>query len=197
MSESPIPHDSHFTDAEITQILRAANSAHPEIQDRVLLLLYRELHALASALMRQQRPDHTLQPTALVHEAYLKLRKGPETAWNDRNHFLHVAARAMRCILIDHARGKQRNKRQGGMRRLPLDDAGAAFSALPDDLLTLNEALEELEVLDPDLVRLVELRYFLGCTVEEAARALGISKRTAERDWELARSRLRQHFDEP
>jgi RNA polymerase sigma factor (TIGR02999 family) len=169
--------------------------------DRLLELIYPELHRIAERQMRRERAGHTLQPTALVHEAYLKLVDQSHVDWRNRAHFLSVAAQAMRRLLVDHARGRDRDKRGGGATLLELDSAaGEAGLAVPGhsvDLLALDQALERLAVLDPAQARLVELRFFGGLSVEEAAEALGISTATAGRDFRSARAFLARELGAP
>jgi len=159
---------------------------------------YRELHAVAARLLGRERPDHTLQPTALVHEAWLRLEG--DARWQDRTHFVATAARAMRRVLVDHARGRGRDKRGGGWERVELDGdldgdlAGAARSGV--DLVALDAALRELEEVAPRQARLVELRFFGGFEVAEAAVLLGVSEPTAARDWRFARAWLARQLGE-
>jgi RNA polymerase sigma-70 factor (ECF subfamily) len=153
----------------------------------LLEALYPELRRLAGNLMRRERPDHTLQPTALVHEAYLKLVNQDRCDWKDRAHFLGIAARAMRQILVDHARTRGAAKRGGGWDRVTLDteasgDAGDAF-----ELLALNDALDRFAAVDPRAAHGVELRVFGGMTVAEIAHIQGVSTRTVDSDWAMAR----------
>ncbi len=152
-----------------------------------------ELRRLARRFMRQERLDHTLQPTALVHEAYLRLFPDQPADWEDRSHFLRCAARAMRQILIDHARRRNRNKRGGDRNRVPLD-SGVAFVSdqQPGILLALDEALTRLEEFDRRQAEIVELLYFAGMTQPEVAEALNVSPRTINREWRLARAWLRE-----
>ncbi len=177
---------------EVSRLLERARlgdeSAHTEFAQAV----DGELRRLARRFMRQERLDHTLQPTALVHEAYLRLFPGRQPDWSDGSHFLRYAARAMRQILVDHARGRNRNKRGGDRNRVPLD-SGVAFESdqQPGILLALDEALTRLEKLDPRQADIVELLYFSGMTQAEAAKALDISPRTVNREWRLARAWLR------
>jgi len=162
--------------------------------ERLLELIYPELHRIAERQMRRERAGHTLQPTALVHEAYLKLVDQSHVDWRNRAHFLGVAAQAMRRLLVDHARERDRDKRGGGATLLELDSAaGEAGLAVPGrsvDLLALDQALERLAALDPAQARLVELRFFGGLSVEEAASTLGVSTATAGRDFRSARAFL-------
>jgi len=161
--------------------------------DRLLPLVYDELRRLAGAFLHGERADHTLQPTALVHEAYLRLLGDGRAPWNDRAHFFRAAAQAMRRILVDHARARGRRKRGGDLERRSLDSAVADPDRLttdPERLLDLEEALSELEGLDGLAVRVVEMRYFAGLTVEETAQALAVSARTVNRSWTVARAWL-------
>jgi RNA polymerase sigma factor (TIGR02999 family) len=164
----------------------------PEI-DRLLPELYDELRRLAAGALRGQRPDHTLQPTALVHEAYLKLAAsagGAGGALAGRTHLLATAARAMRQILVDHARARTREKRGGGAVQVTLSLAGASAEPSAFDLLAFDEALRRLEALDSQQVRIVELRYLVGLSVEEVAGVLGVSATTVKRDTAMARAWL-------
>lgn len=176
--------------SEITRLLRAR--ADGQAGAELHRLLYAELRRLAGELMRGQPRDHTLQATALVHEAWMKLIGAEEReAWEDRRHFLCVAATAMRSVLIDHARAKQALKRGGGEReRVPLDDVLERAEESVQDVLVFDEALERLQATEPDLARLVELRFYAGLTMEEVAQSLEVSKPTAERRWRVARALL-------
>ena len=160
---------------------------------RLVERLYQELHALAGAYMRAERTGHTLQTTALVHEAYLRLG-GREGMWEDENHFLRTAARTMRRVLIDHARRKRAAKKGGAWKREPLDRVVETLENSAEDLLGMDEALDQLSSTDPRLARVVEFRFFCGFTVEETARALGISKTTVKEDWTLAKAWLRREM---
>jgi RNA polymerase sigma factor (TIGR02999 family) len=177
----------------ITRLVVEASGGDHRAVNELLPLVYEELRQLAGAMMRQERPDHTLQPTALVHEAYLKLVDRTRMQWTDRAHFLAVAAQAVRHVLVDHARGHRRSKRGGGRAKLSLDERRAAAPGLPAeevDLLAVDEALEDLATDDPREARVVEMRFFGGMTIEETAAVLGISAATVERDWRYARARL-------
>ncbi len=166
--------------SEVTRILSAIEQGDPHAAKQLLPLVYDELRKLAAQRLAQEKPGQTLQPTALVHEAYLRLVGSDQDArWTSRGHFIAAAAEAMRRILIDHARKKQTQKRGGGLHREP-----------DDELLALDEALHKLAVEDPEKARLVELRYFAGLTGEEAAQVLGISPSTADRHWAYARAWL-------
>ena len=176
--------------SEVTRILftlSEGRSADPGATDRLFSLIYDELHAIADAYMVRERSGHTLQPTALIHEAYLKLVDGPGAAWQGRSHFLGVAARAMRQILVDNARRKGAVKRGGGQERVTLDEAGLTDGRGDHDLLDLDEALRRFSALDERAAHVVELRVFGGMTTAESAGLLGVSPRTVEHDWSVAR----------
>jgi RNA polymerase sigma factor (TIGR02999 family) len=159
----------------------------PAASERVLKALYPELRRLAGALMRRERSDHTLQATALVHEAYLKLVDQSRTGWESRAHFLGIAARAMRQILVDHARARAAAKRGGGWHRMTLDTGLGPAEDSAFEIMALHDALETLATVDPRAARGVELRVFGGMTVAEIAHVLGVSKRTVDADWAMAR----------
>lgn len=156
--------------------------------------VYDELHGLASRQMRNQVPGHTLQATALVSELYLKLGQYDLDRWQSRNHFISMAARTMRSILVDHARSKNRQKRSPVGGRIALDEAAAQFEERSGDLVALDEALVELGENDEHLVQLVELRFFGGCSMEECARMLDRSLRSVQRDWRFAKDWLRRRL---
>jgi len=158
--------------------------------ERLFELVYPQLRALAFHLLRGERPDHTLQPTALVHEAWLKLIDQSSVDWANRAHFLGIAAQAMRRILVDHARGKKRQKRGVGWERVDLEGAPPELSGEGVDLVELDEALDRLREQSERQVRVVELRFFAGLTHEEIARVLDVSERTVEREWRMARAWL-------
>ncbi|MFN2974832.1 ECF-type sigma factor [Terriglobus aquaticus] len=152
-------------------------------------LLYRELHRLAEAAMRRERPGHTLQPTVLVHEAYLQLLQTERIDWQSTAHFLALAANTMRRVLVDHARAAKAQKRPGGHEQVELNSRVQVFEQ-QIDVLSLNEAMDKLAAFDPRLAQAVEMRFFGGLSFEEIAQAQGISLRTAKRDWVLAKSWL-------
>ena len=179
---------------EITQLLIQLRAGDSDARAKLVPLVYRRLHQLAAGYMRRERQNHTLQPTALVNEAYLRMISQEQTSWQDRAHFFGVAARLMRQILVDYARVRQAEKRGGREDDLPLEEARAFSPALSpaksQELLQLDEALSSLEQFDPELARVVDLRFFGGLTVEETAEVLGISPRTVKREWNVARAWL-------
>src|SRR5207248_4299768 len=183
--------------ADVTQILSAIEAGDPKAAAELLPLVYDELRKLAAVRLAEEKPGQTLQPTALVHEAYLRLVGGAQPQdWHGRGHFFAAAAEAMRRILIDRARHKQTGKAGGGRRRLDLDDVEPALDEENGDrLLALDEALRQFEAEDPRKADLVKLRFFAGLTAEQAAAALGVSTSTAEKDWAYARSWLRVAID--
>jgi RNA polymerase sigma factor (TIGR02999 family) len=185
------------SDARTTGLLRRIAEGDAAAAGELLPLVYDELHQLAAGFMAGERRDHTLQPTALVHEAWLRLQGGDESGWQSRAQFIGVAACAMRRVLLDHARRRAAQKRSGSGQRVPLDDALEVLERGGVDIVSLDDALERLEVLDPELVRLVELRFYAGASNDEAAQALGVSTRTVERGWSTARSWLRAELGEP
>jgi RNA polymerase sigma factor (TIGR02999 family) len=177
--------------SEVSRILSAVGQGDAHAAERLLPLVYDELRQLAAARLAREKPGHTLQPTALVHEAYLRLvAAGDEPAWEGRRHFFAAAAEAMRRILIDQSRRKKRVKRGGGRRRVDLDQIEVPADAPGDDLLALDEALDGLAREAPQKAELVKLRFFAGLSVEEAAHCLGISRATADRYWAYARAWL-------
>lgn len=176
---------------EVTRILAAsAGLSREELLERILPIVYDELRMLARARLRHERPDHTLQPTALVHEAYIRLIGWQQRPWEDRAHFYRAAAEAMRRILIEHARARGRNKRGGDRVRVDVEDANLATWNDPDVVLALDQALHRLMEQDPRAAETVRLRFFAGLSFEETASALGLSVRTVKRDWEFARAWL-------
>jgi RNA polymerase sigma factor (TIGR02999 family) len=175
-------------------LLRRLHAGDAAAADELLPLVYGELRGLAAGYMRDERAEHTLQTTALVNEAWLRLSAGLESGVETRSHFVAVAARAMRRVLIDHARRRDAVKRGGGVRREELDDALAVFQESAPDLLALDTALAKLERMDPQLGRVVELRFFGGASNQEVAEVLGVSLRTVERGWQTARAWLRSEL---
>lgn len=158
-------------------------------------LVYAELRRVAQRYLARERPGHTLQATALVHEVYLRLIPQAEATWQDRGKFVGIAAHVMRQVLVEHARGRRRLKRGGGAERLPLEGDVATVDADADRWDDLDRALNRLAALDARQAKVVELRYFGGMTVEEAARVLGVSEKTVKRDWSVARAWLRRELD--
>jgi RNA polymerase sigma factor (TIGR02999 family) len=182
--------------AEATQILSALCAGDSSRVDRLMEIVYDELHAVADGFLKRENPNHTLQPTALVHEAYLKLLRQREVDWQSRSHFLAVGAQAMRRILVDHARAKKRDKRGGKWNRVELKDRLKISTKRSEDVLALDRALTKLAELHPQQAQIVEMRFFGGMTIAEIAAALGMSKRTAERHWTMVRAWLRRELDE-
>jgi RNA polymerase sigma factor (TIGR02999 family) len=181
--------------SEVTRILSAIEQGDPHAAAQLLPLVYDELRKLAAQKMAQEAPGQTFQATALVHEAYLRLVDVEEAQhWNSRGHFFAAAAEAMRRILIEQARRKRRPKHGGDRRRIDLDDAQSVAEAPCDDLLALDEALSRLEATDPLAAQVVKLRFFTGLSMPETAEALGVSLRTAERNWTYARTWLHREL---
>ena len=162
--------------------------------ERLVPLVYEELRSMAARYLRSENPGHTLQPTALVHEAYLKLVDQKRVRWKNRAHFYGVASQAMRRILLDHARSRDAAKRGGGRTRVAVSDTPGGAEPREVDLIALDQALSRLSVLDVDQARIVELRYFGGLTVEETAEVVGVSMATIERDWRSARAWLHREL---
>ncbi len=188
---------------DITLLLHAAASGQRGDLDALMTAIYADMRRLAASHLSGERRNHTLSPTALVHEAYVKLINQHKTDWKDRLHFFALAARIIRRILIDHAREKNAQKRGGtsntddrSMTRISIHEHDLAVPARDVDLLALDEALVELSTLDEQQARIVELRYFGGCTVEEVAEVLNIGKRTVDRDWQAARAWLFDRLSE-
>jgi RNA polymerase sigma factor (TIGR02999 family) len=177
--------------SDVTRILSAIEQGDPHAAEQLLPLVYDELRRLATAKMAHEKPGQTLQATALVHEAYLRLVDTARARrWDSRGHFFAAAAEAMRRILVENARRKRRLKRGGELARVDLEDAALACRMPPADLLALDEALAKLAVEDPAKARLVELRFFAGLSLEEASKVLGVSTVTAKRYWRYARAWL-------
>jgi len=192
MSDSP---------ADITLLLHAAASGERDDMDALIGAVYADMRRLAQAHMGGERRNHTLQPTALVHEAYVKLIDQRGVEWKDRIHFFAVASRIIRRILIDHARGHTADKRGGSAARVSLGDQDVAGPVRDVDLLALDEAMQELEQIDPQQAKIIELRYFGGCSIEEVAELLKVGKRTVDRQWQAAKAwilvRLEEDETEP
>lgn len=175
---------------EVTQVLDDLTRGDAGSISRLLPLVYEELRRLADSYLREERPDHTLQGTALVHEAFLRLVDQKDAKWQSRAHFYRVAAMAMRRILVNHARDRKRIKRGGGQPKLSLDDIETQAGSLSPDLPALDEALTKLGAFDQRKAQIVELRYFAGITIEESARILEISPTQLKREWTLAKAWL-------
>jgi RNA polymerase sigma factor (TIGR02999 family) len=175
---------------EITRLLREWGSGDQAAFDSLFTLVYDELRVLASSYMRRERAGHTLQTTALVNEAYLKLGSDPDSTWQNRLHFFAVAAKVMRHILVDHARTRDSAKRGGGAERISLDKAAVISAERAVELIALDEALKDLAQFDARQSQIVELRYFGGLTLEETAEFLQVSPNTVSRDWNAAKAWL-------
>ena len=189
MNDSP-PSDDLLAN-EITDLLGTAGP----VSERLLPLVYAELRKLATCRMQAERADHTLQATALVHEAYLRLVGNRQQPWANRAHFFAAAAEAMRRILIEHARAKQGPRRGGGMKKLPMDVVDLATADDPDEILALDEAISRLEQADPDAAKVVRLRFYAGLSVEETAESLDISPRSVKREWAFAKAFLLRELE--
>ncbi len=182
--------------AEISALLAEMRSGRKDALGRLLPLVYKELRRLAGRCMRDERPGHTLQPTALVHEAYLRLAGQERAKWQNRAQFMAIAGQLMRRLLVDHARKRHAAKRGGSLVTLESIRDPCSPVAQPEEILAVNEALDRLASLDPQQSRVVELRYFAGLSAEETAEAMGISQRTVEREWALAKAWLRTQLAE-
>jgi RNA polymerase sigma-70 factor, ECF subfamily len=176
-------------DGAVTQLLREWSNGSHAVLEELTSLVYRELRRLADTYMGRERPGHTLQPTALIHEAYLRLVDQKQPTWESRSHFYRFASHLMRQILVDHARSRKAKKRAWG-ERIPLEDAELIGSVRPADLIAVDEALHRLEQFDKRKAQIVELKFFGGLTETEAAEALGVSERTLRRELRLARAWL-------
>ena len=178
---------------DVTELLIAADEGAPDALNRLFPLVYEELRAVARHAFQRERPEHTLQTTALVHEAYLRLVQAPSLTWSNRRHFFGIAARAMRQILVEHARGRGAQKRSAD-RQVTLDEALVANSDIPLDILELDDALQRLAAVAPRAAQIVELRYFAGLDIEETAEVVGVSIATGKRDWITARAWLQREL---
>ncbi|HXW89114.1 MAG TPA: sigma-70 family RNA polymerase sigma factor [Terriglobales bacterium] len=181
---------------QVTELLASWSRGDVKAREELIPLVYAELRRLANSYLRRERSDHTLQPTALVHEAYLRLIAQREIHWKDKGHFFAITAQLMRRILVDHARGHLAEKRGSGMAKVPLDDALVMTRERPGKLLALDESLSRLAQVDPRQAQIVELRVFAGLSVEEAAEFLGISLATVKRDWRMAKAWLSREIEE-
>ena len=189
-SEDAVAHD-------VTALLLAWSDGDRDASDALLGAVYEELHRQAARAMGRESEGNTLQATALVHEAYLRLVDQRRVSWRNRSHFFGISAQLMRRILVDHARGRLTDKRGGGQTPVTLTHSGAAVSPADEsavDVMALHEALERLAALDPDQARIVELRYFGGLTIEETAEATGVSQTTVKSEWAIARAWLRREL---
>jgi len=175
---------------EVTLLLNRLGDGDQNAAAQLVPLVYQELHRLASQCLRHERPGHTLQATALVHEAYLKLAGQPDAKFQNRAHFFAVASQLMRRILVDYARAQQRSKRGGKQQKVSLDDTLLVSPDRTDELLAINQMLARLEAMDPRQGRIVELRYFGGLTIDETAEVLRVSSKTVLREWSLAKAWL-------
>jgi RNA polymerase sigma factor (TIGR02999 family) len=181
---------------DVTQILSRIDAGDPTAAEQLLPLVYEELRKLATAKLVQEKPGQTLQATALVHEAYIRLVDVKKAQlWNSRGHFFVAAAEAMRRILVDQARRKHSHKRGGQRRRVPLDSADVSETTSAEELLDIDDALSRLTSEDPEAARLIQLRYFAGLSIEDAAELVGVSRSTAYEHWSYARVRLRTLLD--
>ncbi|HET7039848.1 MAG TPA: sigma-70 family RNA polymerase sigma factor [Gemmatimonadales bacterium] len=182
--------------SEITQALLDLSGGDRRAMDRLLPLVYDQLRLLAERALRRERPEHTLTPTALVHEAYLKLAQLDRIGWQGRAHFFAVSARAMRRILISYARERKAGKRGAGATHVPVESVMVAAESRPEQLLALDEALTRLEALSARQARVVECRFFAGMGVDETATALGVSPATVKREWTAARAWLTRELED-
>jgi RNA polymerase sigma-70 factor, ECF subfamily len=180
---------------EVTRLLNDLRSGKREAEAELIPIVYKELRRLAAHYLRAERPDHTLQPTALVHEAYLRLTKIREVDWQSRSHFFATAASVMRRILVDHARQRRANKREGFRDAIGLEGVFVVSPARTSELLALDDALERLAKLNVRQSKIVELRFFGGMSEEETGSVLGISARTVKRDWRMARAWLHNEMN--
>jgi RNA polymerase sigma-70 factor, ECF subfamily len=180
--------------ADVTELLLASARGDAEARDHLMAIVYDELRGIARRQLRHERSDHTLQATALVNEAYLKLVKLDRIQWQNRAHFFAIAAQAIRRVLVDHATARRRKKRGGEWQAVSLEEAAELFDVQAEEMLGLDDALRRLEAIYPRQARVVECRFFGGLSIEETAAALDISPRTVKRDWELARAWLFQEL---
>jgi RNA polymerase sigma factor (TIGR02999 family) len=187
-------HRAMNDEEEVTRLLLDWQNGNKEALDRLLPIVYTQLKALASNQLRNERPGHTLQPTALIHEAYVRLVRQDLPEWKNRAHFFSVSARLMRQILVDHARKHRAAKRGGDHRKVSLEDAVLFSSERSDQLIQIDDALREFEVLDPRKCKVIELRYFAGLEVQEISEALKISLATVKRDLRLGEAWLKREF---
>jgi len=195
-SRPAIPRMPPPANDDLTRLLHDWSRGDAAALSRLVELVYPELHRIAARVLSRERPGHTLQPTALVNEAYLRFsQRSPGKQWNDRTHFFAVAARVVRAVLVDHARARDAVKRGDGHRRTSLAAALDLAADAPVDMLDLDAALAELEALNAEHCRIVELRYFGGLSIEETAEALGVSVSTVKRGWLAAKTFVRRRLD--
>lgn len=185
----------HRSPAEVTQLLVAWSQGSEAARNELMPVVYKELRRLARRYLRRERPDHTLEATALVHEAYFQLMGQRNVQWQSRAHFFGIAAQLMRRILVEHARSRRAAKRGGGEPKLSLGEDAGWSAERNVDLVALDEALTRLAAIDPQQSRLVELRFFGELTVEETAEVLGVTSRTVKREWRTAKAWLRRELD--
>jgi RNA polymerase sigma-70 factor, ECF subfamily len=181
---------------ELTQLLLDWSTGNKDALERLMPLVYDELHRLAQRYMRRERIEHTLQTSALLNEAYLRLIDQKRVSWQNRAHFFAIAAGMMRRILVDHSRRRAYAKRGGEQQRIDLDEVAVVADSKASDVLALDEALKRLEAVDEQQSRIVDLRFFGGLTIEETAEVLGISHSTVEREWSMARAWLRREMNQ-
>src|SRR6267143_1223031 len=185
---------AHFMETDITKLLVKLKEGEAGASDELIGRVYKELRTIAARQMRRERPDHTLQPTALVHEVYLRFVDDMVAGLNNRADFFAAAVNLMRHVLIDHARAKQAEKRGGDVVKITLNEVQISSAQSAEELLAVDEALERLAAIDPRQARIVELRFFGGLSIEEIANVLGIVPRTVDRDWRAARVWLRREL---
>ena len=181
---------------DITGLLQRSGGGEAHATSELYSVLYTELHALAASFMQRERPDHTLQPTALLNEAYLRLAGQKNADWRNRSHFFAIASQAMRRILVDHARSHRAERHGGSLRRITLDDVLEFRGDAADSLIEIDEALDQLKELDARQAQIVEMRFFASLSFPEIAGSMGISSRTVERSWRLARAWLHERLSE-
>ncbi len=181
---------------DLTQVLQAVSAGDEQAADALMPMVYDDLRRRAASLLRGESPSHTLEATALVNEAYLKLCDQDRTDWQSRTHFFSIGSQAMRRILVDHARAKGRDKRGGGMPRVEWNDEVTSQLPQSTGVLAVHEAIEKLEAMDPRLARVTEMRFFGGMTMPEIAASLGVSLSTVESDWAMSKAWLRRELSE-
>lgn len=190
MSSGSPPPENPSDPVAITRLLEQWNRGDPGAAERVVPLVYDQLRAIAGGYLRRERRDHTLQTTAVVHEAWVRLIENNGIEWQNRGHFVGVIARVMRRVLVDYARRHRAAKRGGDVEKVTLAEAVEVSAGQPPDIVALDEALQALEALDPDKARIIELRFFGGLSIDEAAEHLGVSAATVNRQWRRARNWL-------